>query len=303
VPDIGGAVRALKGHLGLQNDVNIPLSSSAVAAQKTLRPSDSPAAQEMAAREIVADLQKPEQKQTTVEEQLALKDRALEDARLRTEGLQANVSSLTEKMQQFMDALAKPQATPQGKPQEMELPKIPEDISERPADEQLRIITSAYTELQGKVKAEFNGRDENLKKFLGPLAHEVFEMKKLKDRQSVSEQFPKFNWKKHQEAFEKKLFTMPGLSPLEAARLVADPTELAPTEPEADMSDRTLPSVAASSGRSAQVPAETHEADGDYSRRLTGAIRDAQMRGSTRTAGDLFKQLLRHKLPKVTQKG
>jgi len=303
VSTMSGAVQSLKGHLGLKADVNIPLSSSAAVSAKPMRPSDSPAAQEAAAKEIVANLQQPEQTHTTVEDQLALKDRALEDARLRTEGLQANVTSLTEKMQQFMDALAAPQATPQGKPPEMELPKIPEDISERPADEQLRIITNAYTELQGKVKAEFNGRDENLKKFLGPLAHEVFEMRKLKDRQAVSEQFPKFNWKKHQEAFEKKLFTMPGLSAMEAARLVADPSELSQPEPEADMSDRTLPSVAASSGRSVQVLAEPQAEEGDYSRRLTSAIRDAQMRGNSRTASDLFKQLLKHKLPKVTQKG
>lgn len=301
MPDISSVVQALKGQLNLQPDVNTPLASSAAVSAKTVQPSDSPATQEASTRRVLDEISAgsapaPEK------DLLSVKDKAIEDLRLQNEGLQQNVASLTDKMQQFMDALAKPQDN-KAKTPELRLPEIPDDISQRPADEQVSILTKAYSDLQSTVKGEFTTQHENLKKFLGPLAFEVAEMKKAKDRQMVSERFPKFDWKKNQQGFEKKMFTVPGLSPLEAAKLVADPQELLQSEPTPDYSERTLPSVAASSGRPASAQSANEPSDADVSRRLSSAIVGAHQRGNSVQAKQLFDVFLKHKLPNCTVRG
>jgi len=284
--------------MGLDPGVNIPVTSPVAVSAHLNQPSDSPAQQDANAQQVLGELQQPKNpKPKTEQDVLALKDQAIEDYRKQNDGLQKNIAALTDKIGTFVEALAAPPGKPQKR--DIPLPTIPEDINERPAEEQVKILTEAYQKMTETVKNEISDSHEKLKNFLGPMAFEVQELKVARAEQAALAAYPRFDIDKHREEFHKKVFTT-GLSPREVAKLIADPSELLEPESPPDASMETLPSVSASSGHP-NAPKANDDADRqEYIKGLNSAIRASQQRGNSAQAGRIFRELLKTKMPYVT---
>lgn len=299
--DMNRVAQGLKGQMGLDTGVNTPEASPATVNAQQNQPADTPAQQQANTQQVLSDLKNPPQQQASEQDQiLAKKDQAISDQRAQIEGLQNNVSALTEKMGQMLEALAPAQGQKQQQP-EVKLPDIPSDINERPAEEQINILTDAYSKVTKLVDDRFTALDDRDKKLLGPMAHEVMELKKVRAEESAKALYPNFDLDRHREDFHKKLFTT-GLSPTEVARLVADPSELVP-EPESDPSQEVLPSVQATTGQAPQGQTNDAADRAQYVNNLHGAILKSHQQGNTMQAKGLVDELLKTKLPFVTQKG
>ena len=290
MPDLHSAAQGLRGQMGLAPDVNIPDASSARVITDPTLPPETPAQQNANAAAVLSQINAPAA--PVQEAGSAQKDKAIADQQERIQNLQNAVNSQTEKLTQFMDALS---SAKENKTQpEVNLPSIPADIQERPAEEQVSILTNAYNELQSTVKDTFKQEREQLKAFLGPFAYEVQQMSKIKDKNLVAEAFPNYDWDANLEAYEAKRRVMPGLSAIEAARLVADPAQLVEAEPAVPSSEATLPSIEAASGR---VPSSQPQVDaGALIQRYNTAITDAHRRGNSVQAKQLIDGSLKQRL-------
>lgn len=305
--NISSAVASLKAKEGLPHtDVNrITVSSTVTGANNPAQNVQSTPDQKLqTAREVLAEVtgqqaqQQPEPvKDDRIAEILAAKDAAIEDAKTRAEQFQKSSESLQGKLTELIEKMgAKPE--PQGQ-KEPALPGLPEGIDSLPAEQQLRALQEAYKNSISAVEQRFNARDQAIRGLLGPVLNEVRETAAYKDRMSVRETFPLFDYDKYTPNIEKLKKELPGLKTLEACALIAareDPNMLRKPEKQAPSVEGSLPSMRAATDRQT-VNTSTPEKDRtDIIRDLGNAIVGAHQKGNRNQANRLVDQLLRLKV-------
>ena len=295
-----GAVAALKGQAGLPTGVKLEAASPAVPSTPIVEPVGTPAQQEAQAAELVARIRQgaPAVTQSPAEAILAAKDAAIKDQGERIEKLTQMSQNTTDKVEQLLNQLSAP--TEANKPQELNLPGLPEGIEDLPAEEQLRIQSETINSLRSEVKNVLQERDDGLKKLLSPLAKEVGQMKQERDKKSVQDTFPNFDYDSNLEAMLQYQAETGWTSTMaEAASVVGgrtDPKSLLPNEASIPHVESSRPSASMAAGVPGADPINAPADPATVSRQIRDAIVVAQQSGNNLRAQELQQEYLKNKL-------
>jgi hypothetical protein len=298
VPDnVNQGVAGLKASLGLPTQgVNQNAGNPPVPAAPKPNVPPSPAQQQAKANEILANVgtqQVPADQSANV---MAAKDKAIDDLRTQNQQLADAMNKQTEQMAQLLERTAPP-ATGNQAPQipVPEMPALPDNIDQLPAEEVLKIVAENQKATQAAVR-DFIVEDRKAwLNMVGPLVQGVNESREHKAKQEVEAAYPKFNWDQHRQDVQAKMAEVGNLKPIEAAQLVAmekDPSLLDQPDVAPPVSMPTVPS-APSTGAPPQAN------DQEFFQRQH-ALRDASIQqrqqGNSTTANSLFDQWLAGKV-------
>jgi hypothetical protein len=296
-------VSALKQAEGLPTaDVKpITPAPSAVVGARSNQPNDTPVQQQLQAQQIMQDIQSRQSQpvqQTEAERALAAKDKAIADLKAEKENLQLSNQSSLEKIEQLLTQLTTPKAPDQ--PVIPDLPGLPDDINDRPADEQLKAVMGAYTDLKNRLGQELSNRDKQIIATFTPLVKEVQVMAAEKDKRQVLDAHPNFDYDKYLPEINQMRAELAGATALEAARLVAlkhdDQAALSRSEPQVPVTEASIPSMQTASGMQPGVQDPRSDDSAQIVGQLRDAIGQANFRGNTAASSQLMEQLLKVKL-------
>ena len=236
-----------------------------------------------------------------VERILAAKDKALEASSAQIEQLNNAQQEMYKKLEEFMGSQAQ---TPANAPEpQINLPGLPDNIDDLPAEDQLKTALETVNQLKSSLAEELKNRDQNLKNMLGPLAFQVNEMRQMKDKTQVVEQYPAFEYDKYKPDMDKLRAEVPQITALEAAQIIAaknDPKMLLPVEADAPVTMPTRPSMEAASGtRGPTTTAEANNKEGEINSQLMDAIVGSHRAGNTSQAHQLTDALLKRKVSNI----
>lgn len=295
--DLGSVVSALKASEGLptagvNSDGDSPLPSNA--GRMTVQQQNDSVAQIL--RDAQTKVAQAGQSDASgLDRALEAKDKAIADLREQNEQLhQANLTKLESIEKVLQQATAKPIAEPQ-----INIPGLSDNIDSLSADEQLKNIKDAFSQLRDGFVNELKTRDQNLKGLLGPLMNEVNQMKQIKDRNMVVEQFPNFDYQKYEGDLMKLRAEVPAMTALEAASIVAaknDPKMLLPREPSAPVVMQPRPSMDTASGSRMNSQSSQQENPEEMMGLLKSAIVKSHNTGNSTQANRLIEELLKRKV-------
>ena len=227
MPGFNDAAAALKTSAGLPTNVNpvaAPLPAASAPAPVTAAPPPPKSAQEL----------------------LALKDVAIADAQERIKALETAQETQMSGFAQLLDAKLNP---PQA-PQPVEIPALPENLSDLPAEEQIKLL--AKHEAAGEIQKAILAEREALMSTLGPVLMRAKQATEVTDKLSVEAKYNQFDYAALKPEMDRIGAELPASTPLERAVLAAQRTGneamLIPLAPQAPMSQPVVPSSNAVSG-------------------------------------------------------
>ncbi len=303
MPDnFNAAAAILKGQAGLPHgDVNQQAAAPSPAAPASRQPVQniSVSQQNENAAKLIANLGENQGTQTDpMQEALRIKDQAIQDAAERVSAMEAAMQSQTEKLAAVLDRYVQPKA--QNTPTEEPLPSLPADLNVLPADQVIQKVQEYAKNLGEAVDRKLKKRDELLNVAIPPLVKEVRQMKEAKERNDLLTRFPKFDWNKRLPEMQKLMAQLPGMTYSEAAKVVADPSELQAVEDRTPMTEPSMPSsrtaASARPGSHQQASQSEENSRDNLKNQLRGLIVDSHARGLTSQARELSAQLLKMKL-------
>ena len=283
------ASAALKREVGLPTDVNAQAASSAAGGvDNPPEPRLSPAAQAASAQAEVAQAAPP----APAPDGSAQKDAALAAEKERSAQLEAGNELLLSKITE----LAQNQiATPVKEPDP--LPPLPENIKDLPADEQIELI--AARKAREIVREEMTKERTALQQGIGPILSKVQEHEGVMAEQQIRDTFPRFDQNAHRLELDKLEKTMPGLSAIERAKIVADPADLMPAGAAVPVVEASLPSAATAAGMSGRRP----EPQGPSQTDLLARAGELSRQGNRVAADVLLDQVLRGRVSLPSKRG
>ena len=295
--DVNDLAVALKKAEGLPtSDVNIGTAPSV--AQSVNQPNQTVVQQNANVATILQDAQAKASAAAAPQESemdriLAMKDKAIEDLKSQNSQLNLAQKSQLDKIEGFLTKGAeKPQ-----EPAPIDLPGLPENVDDLPAELQLKAMQDTIAAMKTATTTELKTRDENLRKMLGPLANEVNQMRQIKDRNQVMDQFPNFDYDANINDINALRTEVPAMTAIEAASVVGsrvDVNMLLPSEAAVPEVMGSRPSMEAASGtRGSSAPQEDKV---DIADQLKGMIVSSHQSGNTAQAAKLTEALLKQKL-------
>jgi chromosome segregation ATPase len=262
---------------------------------------NNPAQQLAEAQAILANLKQPAEQPQEDEKARALKakDDAIADLRSQNEQLQAAQQSLTAEMQKLVGELQRQNApAPVAAP---ELPGLPENINDLPADEQLRVTVDAFQKLRAELDNRLHQNSDQLRQFLSPLGGQMKKMSEWQEEKQITETYPNFPYgeqKKEMDALRAEFKGM--MTGIEAAQQIAAKTGnldwLQQPEPSAPVVEASRPSVEAVSGPAPTIQNPQSEQWAQGISQLNEVARQAHLQGRGNLANSIVDEVLRQKL-------